>query len=426
MPSRPPNDDAVRGGFTLAADWVVPGDGPPQAGGAVRVGGDGRIDAVLADAPADAVRLPSAAILPGFVNAHAHLEFSDLSEPLPTGGGFADWVRATVADRRGRTRGPMDAVRAGLAESLSHGVTTVGEIATDGWDAAALPADRPRLVVYRELLGLDPDRVGELVRTADAFLDSLADAPPGPPVTGGLSPHAPYSVHPRLLAAAVDLAARRGVPLAMHLTETGEEAELLADGTGPLADLLRGFGVWRDGLFGGRDGAAEFQQLCADAVGGPVLAVHGNFFADAACDAVAGDPRLTQVYCPRTHAAFGHPPHPWRRVIDAGGRVAVGTDGRGSNPDLSVRHELRFLRGRFPGVPPADLLHAGTLSAAEALGLGGEVGSLTPGKAADLAVLKLPRTGGDAWADLFDPGVTHAATFVGGRCLWGGLSNLCP
>jgi cytosine/adenosine deaminase-related metal-dependent hydrolase len=96
------------------------------------------------------------------------------------------------------------------------------------------------------------------------------------------------------------------------------------------------------------------------------------------------------VYCPRTHAAFGHDSHPFQDILASGGRVALGTDSLASNPDLDVLAEARFLHRRYPDVSGQTVLRMITLSGAEALGWDQETGSLTLGKSADLVVLPLP------------------------------------
>src|SRR5207247_3350094 len=116
----------------------------------------------------------------------------------------------------------------------------------------------------------------------------------------------------------------------------------------------------------------EVLQLNADVAN--VLFIHGNYL----------DPRLafprgaSIIYCPRTHAYFGHPPHPYRQLLARGVRVALGTDSLASNPDLDVLAEARFLHHLHPDTPGAQLLHMATLAGAEALGWSDEVGSLTP------------------------------------------------
>jgi cytosine/adenosine deaminase-related metal-dependent hydrolase len=172
------------------------------------------------------------------------------------------------------------------------------------------------------------------------------------------------------------------LPVAVHLAETSAELQLLLRHCGPFAGFLQELGVWQPkGL--ARD-AADVVRLCAKAP--QLLLVHANYL-DVTQEI---PPQAAIVYCPRTHAAFGHPPHPFRAFLQRGVRVALGTDSLASNPDLDVLTEARFLHQQYPDFPGASLLRMATLSGAEALGWADETGSLTPGKSADLAVVPLP------------------------------------
>ena len=397
----------------LTARWVLPVCGPPVRGGTVELRRDGTIAAVhdRPDARGGAVDLGDATLLPGFVNAHIHLEFSDFRTPIPADDTFADWIAATVAARRsspGDASGVMARVRRGLAESLAAGVTTVGEIAAAGWDAAGLPppGGRPNLVAFGELIA-PRDPAAALAAGRDFF---HADCDP-PGLVRGLSPHAPYSVHPALPALLVADPITAAAPLAVHLLETREEEELLRSGTGPMAAAMARLNATR-GDFGADRLRQDFLHPLGAAARG--LIVHGNFLARRDIDWLADERRrrLSVVYCPRTHAHFRHPSHPWRDLRAAGVRVAVGTDGRGSNPDLSVLHELRFLRRRFPDVPPATLLRLGTLDAADALG--SPAGRLAAGRPADLCAIRSSEDTGDPAADLLADGAAVAGAAVAG------------
>jgi aminodeoxyfutalosine deaminase len=96
------------------------------------------------------------------------------------------------------------------------------------------------------------------------------------------------------------------------------------------------------------------------------------------------------VYCPRTHAYFGHPRYPLTSLVAAGARVALGTDSRASNPDLEMLKELRFAAAKHPEVAPAELLKMATIHGAEALGLDQGIGSLHVGKRAEYVTIPLP------------------------------------
>ncbi len=372
--------------FAMKARWVFPVDRPPIENGLVEVV-DGMITGVRTARHSDVAEdLGDVALLPGLVNVHAHLEFSLIEQPLQPAPPFPEWIRSLMAYRR-QTFGAdpaakFGAFQAGWCESAALGTTLLGEIATEGWSASGFVGAGPRVVPFRELIGLRPETFARQMDVAEAFLNGQVGTP-----NYGLSPHAPYTVAPELLRRVVELARQCAAPLAMHVAETPAELELLSSGTGELVEMLREFGVWPvEGLPTGRR-PMDMLRVLADAP--RALIVHGNYLSDDEQSFLASQQHLTVVYCPRTHTYFGHEPHPWRRLLAQGANVALGTDGRGSNPDLSLWQELVFLRERFADVSPRTLLELGTLAGARALDLDLECGTLTPGKRADCAVVSL-------------------------------------
>jgi cytosine/adenosine deaminase-related metal-dependent hydrolase len=359
---------------TLTARWVFPVDRPPLERGAVTVA-DGRVVAVEAAGTSADVDFGEAAIIPGLVNAHTHLDLSGLRRQAAPSADFTGWLRQVIAFRRTRSLEQVrDDIRLGIDESVRFGTTLVGDISGDGgsWDALA---NAPvRALVYREFLGLPADRASGAWERVEEWLATRQATPTCRP---GVSPHAPYSVRSSLFLAA----STRGVPVATHVAESLAEMELLALRSGPFVGFLKDLAVWAP------DGLADDLDHVLRLLKGPqpTLIVHGNFLpADTELPATS-----TLVYCPRTHAAFGHPPHPFRAFLACGVRVALGTDSLASNPDLDVLAEARFLHARHPEVPGEAVLRMATLSGAEALGWADETGSITPGKSADLAVIPL-------------------------------------
>ncbi|MGH8598338.1 MAG: amidohydrolase family protein, partial [Gammaproteobacteria bacterium] len=326
--------------------------------------------------------LGNAAILPGFVNAHTHLDLSGLRGRCPPSDAaqFTDWLRSVIRHRRTKTPEQIEAdIRSGLADSIAYGTTLLGDIAAYGASWPVLVDSPVHSVVFHEVLGLPRSRAEETARSAAAWLN---DHPARGNCRPGISPHAPYSVHSSLFQVCAELASRHGLPLATHLAETREEIELLNKHSGPFVELLREVGVWEeDGLV---DGAADVVRLIKAAP--KILLIHGNYLPLN----TPLPPQASLVVCPRTHFAFGHVPHPLAQWLAKGVNVALGTDSLASNPDLDVLAEARFLFAREPRVGGATLLRMATLNGAIALGWDDETGSLTPGKSADLVVLPLP------------------------------------
>jgi cytosine/adenosine deaminase-related metal-dependent hydrolase len=372
-----PDQDTL---WTLTARWILPVDTAPLPGGTVSVAGD-RIQAVQAHGQRRPdIDLGNVAVLPGFVNAHTHLDLTGLRGRCPPSPDFTGWLRQVIQHRRNVAPEQVQAdIQTGIADCVRWGTTLVGDIAGSGASWAALTGAPVRAVVFDEILGLPQARVAPVTLAAHSWL--LAH-PPTSTCWPGLSPHAPYSVHRNLFKIAGGLCGNFKAPLAVHLGESAAEVELVRHRRGPFVPFLEELGVWEPA--GLADNLRQVLRLCGRAP--RVLLIHANHIRAP----IAVPRRGTVVFCPRTHAAFGHPPHPFRQFQQRGVRVALGTDSLASNPDLSVLEEARYLHQRHPDVPPAQLLHMATLAGAEALGWQDETGSLRPGKSADLVVLPLP------------------------------------
>jgi cytosine/adenosine deaminase-related metal-dependent hydrolase len=373
--------------------------GSPLPNGTVTVRAD-RVEAVLPRGE----RTPdedfgNAAIIPGLVNPHTHLDLSGARGLIsPTDPDhFTDWLRGVIAYRRTRTPEQVQAdIRAGLAECLRFGTTLVGDIASEGASWEPLATSPVRAVVFRELIGLSAERAESARAAAWEWYQSR---PATNASKAAFSPHAPYSARSSLIFGASD--ARFMV--AIHLAESPGELELVQSRTGPFVAFLQQLGAWDEsGLIRALGSAITRNRLA-----GHALFVHCNYFtADIAKYFHAA---MSIVYCPRTHAAFGHPPHPFREFLARGVRVCLGTDSLASNPDLDILAEARLVRSRYPDFPGDQLLRMVTLSGAEALGWSDEAGSLEAGKSADLVVVPLPD------ADARDPHELLLADHAGQR-----------
>ncbi len=372
----------------LQARWVFPVQGEPVPEGQVQIE-QGQVVAVgrrLAPRPLD---LGSVALLPGLINAHCHLEFSLLQRPLGRPGmAFPQWIEQVIQWRRAQAEAPPAEVaapwQAGLQESAAAGVAVLGEVLSAS--AQHIPtASWPQLVVFFELLGLTPDRAQQATARAEQFLQQ---ATTGKWLAWGVSPHAPYTVHPRLLAWAVSQSRRWHVPLQFHLAESPEELELLRNGGGPLAQLLRHLGVWCPEALPGGLRPLDFLQALQKAH--RVLVVHGNYLSASERQYLArGRKRFSLVYCPRTHAYFEHEPYPLAELLKQGVRVVLGTDSRASSPGLELLQEARCAASGHR-VAPEALLRMISLDAARALGLDAAWGRVAPGSTGVFTAVHLP------------------------------------
>jgi len=388
----------------LLARWVFPVDRAPIEHGIVEI-----VDGVISDvAPLngqsddETVDLGNTAIIPGLVNAHAHLEFSSLDSPIEPALPFTGWIGRLLAHRRERTGSLSQFIHAGVHEAATSGTSLVGDIVTGDWSPDCVPDDGASMVAFRELIGLLPDQSASQLDLAKQHIADCRGVEKTEQriLLPAISPHAPYSVSPELFHELIELARTEEVPLCIHLAETQAELQLLESGTGEFFEMLTRFDLWRDGTI--PKGSRPMDYLKPLGELSNALIAHGNYLADDEIDFLANRPNIATVFCPRTHAFFGHSNHPWQRLLDAGATVCIGTDGRSSNPDYSLWAELKFLaRSSAAGRMP-QILEAGTLRGATALGQAKKTGTITPGKRADLTVISLNEsTANDPWMALF-------------------------
>jgi cytosine/adenosine deaminase-related metal-dependent hydrolase len=340
---------------------------------------------------ADEVDLGAAAVLPGLVNAHTHLELSNAT-PGDRPASFGSWILGVARDRAAAGGSILDAAAdgatRGAAECLAAGVTTVGDISRFPMATRPVLAASPlRVVSFGEVQAMAGRRHLLDERLRDAT-DLTHDGWLGPTrIRVGVSPHAPYSVEPAGYAATLAWARQHDRPLATHLAESPDEAEFLRDHAGPLRELWNWLGDFDENVpqFAGSPVAyADSLDLLRGDV--PTLVAHGNFLNDADLARLASG-NVTVAYCPRTHAYFGHPSHPMEQLLDAGVPVCLATDSRASSPDLDLLAEARHVLRDRPHLDATTLWPMLTTVPAAGLGVEADVGSLLPGRFADFFIV---------------------------------------
>ncbi len=375
----------------LSADWVLPVEGAPIERGALEIEG-GRIVAVgTIDQLGVGTFHADAAIVPGFVNAHSHLEYAAYAGFGDGLGGFAEWISLHVR-RKARIGWEqyVDVARFGAAQCLASGVTTVGDCSYSGATAVACEDLGLRATVYLEVFGADPssslERFAELRERVEASFSER--------VRPGVSPHAPYTVTPGVYRACAEL----GLPVATHLNESPSELAYVLSGEGP-------WGGYRD-LLVEPPGMSGIRLLHEEGLlGRDVVAAHCTLLEEDELEALATS-GTGVAHCPRSNAALGCGVAPLAELREAGVRVGVGTDSPASAPSFDFFDELRSVvlsaraRARRPDVlSAAEALELGTLGSARALGLDERIGSLAPGKQADLAIVSLAGSAYLPWED---------------------------
>lgn len=390
----------------LLPQWVVPVEPP---GGALAdhavVILDGQIlDVLPADtaqaryAAAETVVLPGHALIPGLVNLHGHAAMSLLR-------GFADdlplmvWLNQHIwpAERKLVSEAFVrDGTLLAAAEMLSSGITTCNDMyffpqaAGEAFMQAGMRAALGMIVLeFPSAYASDAD---DYLAKGLALRDELKDEPL---LSFTFAPHAPYTIADATFGRIGTLAEQLGLPVHIHIHETVDEIEhsLTQYGVRPLERLAR-LGLLGPNFIG-------------------VHAVHVN---RAEIELLAGH-GCHVAHCSSSNLKLASGFAPVVELMRAGVNVGLGTDGAASNNRLDLVSEMRMtallakgVSGDAAALPAATALKMATLDAARALNLDDRIGSIVPGKRADLVAVDLRDL---VCQPVFDP-VSHLV-YVAGR-----------
>jgi cytosine/adenosine deaminase-related metal-dependent hydrolase len=406
----------------LRARVVLPIVRPPVSDGAVVLSGNrikavGRWRDLAAGHSAQVHDLGEVVLMPGLVNAHCHLDYTQMAGQFTSPKRFTDWLKLITSTKAEWTAADYAASWLSGARMLLHtGTTTVADIEAvphllpEVWNLTPL-----RVISLIELIGITHRRPPESVlREA---LDEIAVLSHKRCLVG-LSPHAPYSASAELMRLSVDAARSRDWLLCTHVAESATEFAMFALGQGEMFDWLRRSG--RDMSDCGLGSPVRHLERCG-MLNANLLATHTNYLARGDAS-LLGKRRVSVVHCPRSHAYFRHDPFPLPRLIRAGVNVCLGTDSLASvvkpprHPvELDMFAEMRVLADRHPSLKPHAILRMATVNGARALARQGIVGELSPNALGDLiAVPAVGKTGRAAEAVLEHRG-DLAASMIDGQ-----------
>jgi cytosine/adenosine deaminase-related metal-dependent hydrolase len=343
------------------------------------------------------IELRDVAILPGLINTHCHLEFSDLSVPFVADGSFTKWIGDVVAYRRSSTDDPLTsrkrAIQNGVQESYGSGVRYLVDTITAPWSvdwvqeaiddcrltseaAMALTGNVPFIVqACPEVLDI---RMGRRDATQSHCHEVNRATVDRKWSTGrqAVSPHAPYTASLRLVRDTVQYLTEVDGIVSMHLGESQDEIAWLSDRSGPMLVALKNF---RDSHYLENIGTLhDYVQAIVDA---PVaLVAHGNYLTNDDLESLVSNRKTAAiVHCARTYKHFHtHESYPLADRLAMGVTHLLGTDSRASNPDLNLWAEVQTVANSH-AIAPEQVIAMATRSPAELLGLS-DLGTLEVGK----------------------------------------------
>jgi cytosine/adenosine deaminase-related metal-dependent hydrolase len=388
----------------ITARWVLPITSPSVEYGAVaiesgHIAAAGSLTEIRHKFPDAPVKdLGNAAILPGLVNVHTHLELTAfrgrLEEPR-----FQRWIAGLVRLKAERLVADdlIASAQLGCIEAIRSGITTLADTSEASAPMVALIESGQRGVIFQECFGPRPEQaeasLSELKAKLEAHAERLvrAGGEAQARLSVGISPHAPYSVEQTLYQLATRFALDHKLDIAIHAAESADEADLMRDGSGAFGDSLRRRGIIPGGM--GISTIRYFARLgVLDAA--PLL-IH-CVTVDEEEIVMMAERGARVAHCPKSNAKFGHGIAPLSELRRSGLRLGLGTDSVASNNTCDLLEEARFCslihraaQKDATVYTAEEMLRLMTIDGARALNMADRIGSLETGKQADLIAIDL-------------------------------------
>ena len=356
------------------------------------------------------IHLENSVLLPGLVNLHTHLELPPLLD-LIRAKTYPDWVLNLINAKRELDNDDYTlAARQNIKTLIRTGATTVAEISTHNVSPLLLKQSGLRAMIFHEVISMDPKvpfpRLSSLVSRSSSLMQH------------GISPHAPHTVSEHVLQRIKKIAFQSKMRLCMHVAESKDETRLLQgkkSGLGRLYDFANWDKAWAPSA------DSPFEYLHRLGLLNPsLLAVHAVQTTDTDMGLIQKS-RVPIAHCPRSNKETGVGRMDLKKFLDAGITVGLGTDSLASSPSLNMWDEMRYAYQihRRDGVTPKDVLSLATIGGAKALGMDKEIGTLEPGKRADIIAVPLPKKDtGDLYSDLLRETKSCIMTMVNGKMLY--------
>jgi cytosine/adenosine deaminase-related metal-dependent hydrolase len=342
--------------------------------------------------------LGEAIIMPGLVNVHTHLEYTvmrGLLEDMP----FFPWIRELTARKTALIEQDWIAsATMGAAEALAGGVTTIGDCTDSGAALLGAKALGLRGIIYQEAFSVEAiPTVEEVLSDLKLKVAALQWSAAGTLLKVGISPHSPYTVQPEAFRGLAGYAKDDNLPVCIHAAESQSEAELIRSARGIIAERLDARGISWHRPASGTTTVQYLQGL--GAINARTLLVHGVQLSAHDCDIIRGT-NAAWAFCPKSNAKLGNGIAPlglFRECYETGReRIGLGSDSVASNNTMDMFEEMRFAvlsqrahKRRFEAMTAREALEMATVGGARALGLDHQVGTLEPGKQADIIAVNL-------------------------------------
>jgi 5-methylthioadenosine/S-adenosylhomocysteine deaminase len=361
-------------------------------------------------------RFDKAILLPGLVNLHTHLELPPLLDKIRAKT-FSDWILSLINSKSSLANTTYEhATKNNIGTLISSGTTTVGDICTHSVSPEILKLCGMRAVIFHEIISMghvEKNKERSMFNVQSSKEKQLSSL-----IHHGISPHTPYTVSEAILRQIKKSSENYRLKFCIHVAESKDEIRLLQGKKSGLEKLYN-FANWD--LAWAPKGSSSIEYLkTTGMLSSRLLAVHAVHTTDNDIKLLKKF-KVSIAHCSRSNKETRVGRMPLKKFLDAGITVGLGTDSLASSPSLNMWDEMRYAYKihKKDGITAKDIFHLATIGGAKALGMDRDIGTLEPGKRADLIVVPIPQKNtGDIYSDLLRETKSCIMSVVNGKIIY--------
>ncbi len=367
----------------IAATYIFPGSEPPIKNGILICDDDGTVVKIVKpenDLKEEAgLEFYSGILVPGFVNAHCHIELSYLHKKIEEKTGIGGFVGKINTLRNEETGSVEKAIEIADRKMFAAGTAAVGDISNSILSLDTKLKSKIFYHTFVESFGFSPARAESAFGYAEFVFSEFTENS----LPASIVPHSPYSVSEPLFKKIKENALATESVLTIHNQESRAEAQFFADGTGEIANHIQnnlGIDISHWQPTGKSSLTSILKYLPTE---NRLILVHNTFTEKADLDELKRSRPIKNTFfalCPNSNLYIENKLPPVLMFRDEGLNICLGTDSLASNHELSVLAEMVTLQQNFAEIDLEELLIWGTLNGAKALGIENRFGSFEPGK----------------------------------------------
>ena len=364
----------------ISASYIFPVSSKPLKYGILAVSDEGEIIDIIDTGgelkESASMEYYNGILVPGFVNAHCHLELSYMKGLIDKANGLPDFLMQLSQKRRALPENLNEIIRSADNEMYAEGIVAVGDISNDDFSFHVKEKSKLYYHTFIEVYWPSPDRAKEVYYKGEKLFNQLNEMN----LPASIVPHTPYSVSPELFELVHQHANKFKRIFSIHNQETKSENELFKTHSGAICELFEKIGADMNSIK--VTGKSSLQSVLSYFPSFQnILLIHNIYTEQSDIDiAKSQSEKLFWILCPNSNLIIENRLPDVELFIRNSLNIALGTDSYSSNTELSILGEIKTLAYNYPYLPLELLIKWGTLNGAKALEIDNKFGSFEIGK----------------------------------------------